>query len=113
MDRRAPVHGSTRGCDLFEHDRRFGDALTAAGELLGDRDTHPSAVGERVVEIPRELVSFVLLRPVLVGEVGADPADALADRLVMLRMPELHHRSVTTSGAMPPSLAALRCRVRW
>ena len=37
------------------------------------------AVGEGLVERPRELVGRVLLPPVLVGEVGADPMHPLTD----------------------------------
>src|SRR5262245_16698623 len=113
MDRRAPVHGRTRCGDLLEHDRGLGDALPAATQLLWDRDADQPACGEMVVELAWELVGLVLLRPVLVREVCADPADALANRLVILGVPELHHRSVVTSRAMPASLASLRCRVRW
>ena len=93
VDRRAAVHRRAGRGDLLEHHRRLGDALAAAAVLLGDGDADPAALGERVVEVPRELVGLVLLRPVLVGEVGADPSDPLADRLVVARPAELHHVS--------------------
>ena len=93
VDRRAAVHRRTGRGDLLEHHRRLGDPLPAAAELLGDGDADPAAVGERVVEVPRELVRLVLLGPVLVGVVGADALDPLADRLVVARPAELHHVS--------------------
>ena len=93
VDRRAAVHRRTGRGDLLEHDRRLGDALPAAAELLGDGDADPAAVGHRVVEVPRELVRLVLLGPVLVGVVGADAPDSLADGLVVTRPAELHHVS--------------------
>jgi hypothetical protein len=101
---RAAVHRSAGRSDLLEHHRRLADPLTAAAVLLGDRDAHPTACSERLVEVPRELVGLVLRRPVLVREVGADPADALADRLVIRRAAEVH-RSAPSHAA---DSAALR-----
>ena len=56
---RRAVHRRPRCRDAVEHQRRLGDALTAAPVLLGDGDADPAALGHGPVELPREAVLLV------------------------------------------------------
>ena len=67
VEQRAAHRGSGRR-DLTQHYRCLGDAETAAAILLGNRYAEPTAIGERVVELPRECVSLVMIGPVLIRE---------------------------------------------
>ena len=102
---RAAVHGRTAGSHLLQHDRRLGDALTSAAVLGWNGDADPAAFRHCVVEIPGELVLLVALAPVLVGEVCTDAPHALADRLVVLVLGEVH-RADATGRPLPDSVDA-------
>ena len=64
----APFIAAAGARDLLEQQRRLGDAQTVPAVLLRDRHAEPAALGDRVVELLRELVRLVLLHPVLVVE---------------------------------------------
>ena len=62
VHRAGAVHAGAAGGDLLEQERGLGDAEAVAAVLLGRGDAEPAALGERVVELRRELVrwSFVI-----------------------------------------------------
>ncbi len=71
MHRAGRVHRAAGTGDLAHHQRGLGKAETASAVLFRNRDAQVSAFGERLVEIVRELVPFVLVAPILVGKAGA------------------------------------------
>ena len=78
------VHPGAGGRDLLEQQRGLEDPEAAAAVLLGHADAEPAGVGERLVELPGELVLGVLLEPVLLVEAGGQLGDRPPDRLLVL-----------------------------
>jgi hypothetical protein len=59
-----------------------------------------AGLGERPVELGRELVRLVFLHPVLVAEVRGELADRLADRVLVLAELEVHGFPFAAFGPM-------------
>jgi hypothetical protein len=96
VQRRSAVHARAGGGHLLEDDGGLVDPHSPAAVLLGDGDAHPAAVGHGLVEVMGEAVLVVTLRPVLVGEGGADLADAFTDQFVIFVEREIHASEFST-----------------
>src|SRR5262249_5317834 len=99
VDGRGTGHAGTGLGNRPHHDRGFEDAETRAAILLGDADTEPTSVGERLVEVGGEAALPVLLQPIGVVEAGADFHNGITDRFLVGGEREIHLLYPFAAGA--------------
>src|SRR5690606_20969517 len=90
VDRRRPAHRSTRLRDRLHHQRCFGDAEAGPAILFGHGNSEPAILGERLVEVFRELSRLVAVEPVVEVEALAEAIDRIANLLLLFRQGEVH-----------------------
>src|SRR5208283_663284 len=114
VDRAGSVHGA--GVRHFTHQQSgLGHAQTAPAVLLRDRDAEITRIGNRFVEIVRELVALVVAAPIFVGEALAQRADAVYDFILRVGQIEIHAIFLKTwANFGPPNyyLSQGRCSKR-
>jgi len=71
VHRTGAVHPGSAGRDFLQKDRCLGDAAAVPSIFLRSRDAEPAAVGERVIELCRELMTLVFGHPVVVVELAS------------------------------------------
>ncbi len=91
------VHLGVRRCcvaavavDLFEDDRRLGNAEPSTTVLAGDEHRQPARLGQRSHEFGRVAAAPIELAPVCIRIGRAQLADGGANGAVLLRSAEVH-----------------------
>jgi hypothetical protein len=92
--------------DRLHHDRGFSDAEAGTAVSLRHRDTEQAGVGDASVKGVRECRLLVMLEPVGIVEVRAEPFRQLADLNLLGRVGEIHAQG--PSGAVAISAWAHR-----
>jgi hypothetical protein len=90
MDRRCSLQGGTRLGHCLHDQGRLGDAETCATEFLRHSNSQPAGIGDCLVKFLRKAAIFVLLQPVAVVELGAEPTYVLADLLMRIGKSIVH-----------------------
>ena len=89
MDRARRVHRARVG-HLAHHQRRLGNAQSAAAVCLRNCDAEIAGRGEGAIELVRELVARIVTAPVGIGKALAQRAHSGDDLALRLGKFEIH-----------------------
>ena len=85
---------------LSQENRRLHDPHARAAVFLGHDDANPALLGKDVVELPGELVLFVVVAPIVIVEGIDQPAGLVPDLLEFGSEGKIHGRMIARADGI-------------